>query len=176
MTVSSERKSKTRLSSSEQPAAQSTAGVYHGPRTGSEVYVQWYSPVGQFRVWASANPDGVAMEIYLYSNCSSCRKAEQVIQASGREYRRRDYFKDRFTVAELRALLERAGLNVTDALSTRSRAFADLKLAEKDLSDTEILELMVKEPTLLRRPLVIGNGASVVGFNAGGIQTLIEQS
>ena len=116
------------------------------------------------------------MEIYLYSNCSSCRKAEQVLQASGMEYVRRDYFKERFTVAELRALLVRAGLRATDALSTRSRAYADLKLATKELSDAEILELMVKEPTLLRRPLVIGNGAAVVGFNAGDIQTLIDQS
>ncbi len=116
------------------------------------------------------------MEIYLYSSCTSCRKAEQVLRASGKPYRRRDYFKERFTVPELRAILERAGLSATEALSTRSKAFSELKLAEKSLTDEEIIELIVKEPTLLRRPLVIGNGATVVGFNAGGIQALIEQS
>jgi Spx/MgsR family transcriptional regulator len=116
------------------------------------------------------------MEIYLYGNCTSCRKAEQVLRASGKDYVRRDYFTDRFTVPELQALLERAGLSVADALSTRSRAYADLKLGEKQLGEDEILELLVKEPTLLRRPLVIGPGATVVGFNAGGVQALVEQS
>src|SRR5215204_1599511 len=48
VTVSFEPESKTRLSSSEQPAAQSTAGVYHGPLTAPEVYVRWYSLGEQF--------------------------------------------------------------------------------------------------------------------------------
>jgi Spx/MgsR family transcriptional regulator len=116
------------------------------------------------------------MEIYLYSSCTSCRKAEQVLQASGRHYLRRDFFKERFTVTELRALLERAELSVNEALSTRSRAYTALKLAERNLSDDDLLEFMVEEPTLLRRPLVLGHGATVVGFNAGGIQALIDQS
>src|SRR3712207_3167226 len=98
------------------------------------------------------------MEIYLYSSCSSCRKAEQALQASGLPYQRRDFFKDRFTVQELMALLDRAGLGVRDALSTRSRAYTALDLAEKNLSDEELLELMVAEPTLLRRPLVFHDG------------------
>jgi arsenate reductase-like glutaredoxin family protein len=99
-----------------------------------------------------------------------------VLQASGKAYLRRDYFWDRFSVPELRARLERAGLSVTEALSTRSRAYTALNLADKHLSDDELLELMVEEPTLLRRPLVLGHGPTVVGFNASGIQALIEQS
>jgi Spx/MgsR family transcriptional regulator len=116
------------------------------------------------------------MEIYLYGNCTSCRKAERVLQGGATEYQRRDFFKERFTVTELHALLERAGLNVADALSTRSRAYKEHNLADRDLSDEQILELMVDEPTLLRRPLVIGNGPTVVGFNAVAIQALIDQS
>lgn len=116
------------------------------------------------------------MEIYLYSSCTSCRKAEEVIRASGMPYQRRDYFKDRFTITELRALLERARLTAGEALSTRSKAYTALGLAEKDLSDEEILALMVNEPTLLRRPLVLGDGSTVVGYNASGIRALIEQS
>ena len=116
------------------------------------------------------------MEIFLYSSCTSCRKAEEVLRASGTPYHRRDFFKERFTVPELRALLERAELTASDALSTRSKAYAAFGLAEKDLSDDEILELMVIEPTLLRRPLVLGNGSTVVGYNTSGIRALIEQS
>lgn len=116
------------------------------------------------------------MEIYLYSSCTSCRNAEGMLRESGKAYRRRDYFKERFTVEELRALLDRAGLGVSDALSTRSRAYSALNLADRHLTDDELLDLMVKEPTLLRRPLVLGHGKAVVGFNASGIRALIERS
>ncbi len=116
------------------------------------------------------------MEIFLYSNCTSCKKAERALAASGKPYQSRDYFNQRFTVDELASVLERAGVTVRDVLSTRSRAYGALGLAEKQLSDEDLLALMVEEPTLLRRPLIVGNGASVIGFNAERVSALIEQA
>jgi arsenate reductase-like glutaredoxin family protein len=55
-------------------------------------------------------------------------------------------------VSELRALLERAGLRVSEVLSTRSRVYNELNLAEKDLSDQEILELMAARQWLDSTP------------------------
>lgn len=116
------------------------------------------------------------MEIYLYAGCTSCKKADKALHESGKPYLRRDYFRDRFTVDELRSLLQRAGLGVAEVLSTRSRAYAELQLAGKTLSDGELLELMVDEPTLLRRPLIIGGGTTLVGFNAGAVEALIQRA
>jgi arsenate reductase len=61
-------------------------------------------------------------------------------------------------------VLVQAGLTPHDALSKRSRAFKDLGLAERTVSDEELLDLMIEEPTLLRRPLVISDKGSTVGF------------
>jgi arsenate reductase-like glutaredoxin family protein len=47
-------------------------------------------------------------------------------------------------------------------------------LAERQLSDDELLDLMVEEPTLLRRPLIISPGGVAVGFNQKQLQELIE--
>ncbi len=116
------------------------------------------------------------MEIYLYGGCSSCKKADVVLAKSGKPYLRRDYFKERFTVEELRAVLNRAGVGVGEVLSTRSRAYSDLGLAGRELTEPELLELMVREPTLLRRPLILGGGATVIGFNAAAVDALIESA
>lgn len=116
------------------------------------------------------------MEIYLYSRCTSCKKAEALLAHSGRAYTRRDYFKDPFTADELVALLDRAGVTVGEVLSTRSRAYADLGLAERQLSDVELLELMVEEPRLLRRPLILGGGKTVIGFNQAAVADLIDRA
>lgn len=73
-------------------------------------------------------------------------------------------------------MLDRAGLRPSEVLSKRSAAYRTLGLAEKTLSDDELLDLMVEQPTLLRRPLVLNSeGQSVVGFNAGALQDLIGE-
>lgn len=52
-----------------------------------------------------------------------------------------------------------------EVLSKRSRAYKELGLAERDVSEDELLDLMIEEPTLLKRPLVITAQGSSVGFN-----------
>lgn len=116
------------------------------------------------------------MEIYLYGGCSSCKKADRALCDSGKPYVRRDFFKERFSVAELRALLERAGVSVTDMVSTRSKAYTALGLADKSLTDADLLEFIVVEPTLMRRPLIVGGGTTLVGFNAAAVDELIRQA
>jgi arsenate reductase-like glutaredoxin family protein len=78
---------------------------------------------------------------------------------------RRDYFKERFTREELADVLRRAGLTPREALSKRSRAYRELGLAEREVSDDELLDLMVAEPTLLRRPLLLTPEGSALGFD-----------
>ncbi len=79
----------------------------------------------------------------------------------GVPFARRDYFKDRFTVDELRELLAGLGLRPREVLSRRSRAYKELiGDREAGLTDGEVLDLMVAEPTLLRRPLVAAGGRS----------------
>jgi arsenate reductase-like glutaredoxin family protein len=71
-------------------------------------------------------------------------------------------------------VLTRAGLASQEALSRRSRAYTKLGLADRELSDDDLLDLMVTEPTLLRRPLVIGRGGSSIGFNRDQLEALIQ--
>ena len=86
---------------------------------------------------------------------------------------RRDYFKERFTVEELRALLVGLGLRPAEVLSRRARAYAEL-IGDREgaLADEELLALLVREPTLLRRPLAARGGQAVIGFDRAGLATL----
>lgn len=110
----------------------------------------------------------------LYNSCTSCRKTDGVLKESGVEYERREYFKDRFTRDELRALLASANLTASDVISKRSKVYKERNLADADLNDEQILDLMVQEPTLLRRPIVISGDQVVVGHNEKKLRELIE--
>lgn len=86
---------------------------------------------------------------------------------------RRDYFKERFTVEELRAVLADAGLTPRDVLSRRAKAYATL-IGDRELADEELLALMVREPTLLRRPLAVRGEGAAIGFDKGALTALSD--
>ena len=112
------------------------------------------------------------ISLYVHPTCTSCRKAVALLDEAGADVERRDYFKDRFTAEELTTVLARAGRTPTEMLSTRARAYKDLGIADRDLTDAEHIELMIGEPTLLRRPLAVADGQSTVGFNASALTDL----
>jgi arsenate reductase (glutaredoxin) len=89
-------------------------------------------------------------------------------------YTRRDYFKDRFTVGELRNLLDSMNLTAHDVLSTRAGKYRELGLDQREVSEDELLQLMTEEPTLLRRPLIKRGAQHIVGFNKTELERLIR--
>ena len=112
------------------------------------------------------------VEFYFYANCTSCRKADAFLRAERIPAIRRDIFKQKLSSTEIHALFDRAGISVTDALSTRSRPYLDLGLAGKQLSDDEIVNLMAEHPALLRRPLLVSKAGTLIGFNQGAYEAL----
>ena len=68
-------------------------------------------------------------------------------------------------------MLRSVGLTPREVLSKRARPYKDL-VEGRDLSDDELLELMVREPTLLRRPLAVKDGRATVGFDREGLAGL----
>jgi len=116
------------------------------------------------------------IESYGYTSCTSCRKTDEVLKQSGTAYASRDFFRNRFTRDELQGILDRAGLTPFDVLSKRSKVYK-ARGEEIDRLDAEaLLGLMIEEPTLLRRPLVIQGANSVIGHNPGKLGELIAHN
>jgi arsenate reductase-like glutaredoxin family protein len=90
-------------------------------------------------------------------------------------YLRRDYFRERFTVDELSELLSGAGLSPHDALSKRSKVYQTRSTEIDAMSDAQLLATMVDEPTLIRRPLIVYEGQSVIGFDRNALRSLVER-
>lgn len=115
----------------------------------------------------------MTIDLYGYTSCTSCRKTDQQLKESGADYAYRDYFRQRFSREELESLFQRTGLTLRDVLSRRSKVY-QARSAEIDaLDDEQLLSLMLEEPTLLRRPIVIGANDVVIGHNATKLADLI---
>jgi arsenate reductase len=82
------------------------------------------------------------------------------LTAKGVEYEAVDYTKHLLGATELKKLLRGAGLKPMAAIRTKEETYKKL-VAGKNLSDDQLISLMVKHPELIQRPLVV-RGKKVV--------------
>ncbi len=94
------------------------------------------------------------LTIYQKPTCSTCREAIKILQSSGQEYTSVNYYERPFTKPQLKALLKKAGLQAKDVLRSKEDIYKKLKLASKNLSEDALLDLMIKHPDLIQRPIV----------------------
>ena len=72
------------------------------------------------------------------------------------ELNERDFFKEPFTREEIKSLLQ--DKPASEMFSFKSPSFKALGLDQAKLKDNDLINLMLKEPRLIRRPVVkIGN-------------------
>lgn len=101
--------------------------------------------------------------LYTKSGCTSCQKARQFLLAHGIHFAERDIFKHPLDERELRALAAQKPL--AELFSHRSPSVKALGLADRQLSEEEMLRYMLEEPRLIRRPLLRKDDEVVVGFD-----------
>ena len=92
---------------------------------------------------------------------------------NGIELEERDFFKDGFTEAEIRGLAE--GVGLSQLFARWSPSLKQMGLADQDLSEAEMLDLMLKEPRLVRRPLVRLGDRLLVGANIKAIEAALAE-
>ena len=95
-----------------------------------------------------------AITIYQKPTCSTCREAVRLLRESGQPFTAVNYYEQPFTKTRLKTLLKKAGLAVRDVLRTKEDLYRTLKLSNDRLSDDALLDVMIKHPDLIQRPLV----------------------
>ena len=113
------------------------------------------------------------MTIYHKPTCSTCRQAVQLLKESGKPFIAVNYYENPFTKAGLKALLKKAGLTPRQVLRTKEDIYKELKLSEQTLSDEELIELMVKHPDLIQRPLIDAGKTAMLARPADSIKQVL---
>ena len=111
--------------------------------------------------------------IYHKPTCTTCRQAIQVLKDSGKPFRTVNYYEQPFTRAQLKGLLNKAGLSPRDILRTKEDDYKELGLAKKNLSDDELIDLMVTHPDLIQRPIVEKGERAILARPAETVKQLL---
>lgn len=87
------------------------------------------------------------------------------------EINERDFFKEPFERAEIRELLQ--GQPASEMFNFRSPSFKQLGLERDRLDDDQLIDLMSKEPRLVRRPVVRIEGKTYFGADRSVLEKLV---
>ena len=114
------------------------------------------------------------VRIYQKPTCSKCRTALGLLNECGVEFDSINYYEVPLTVEELRGLVEKLGLAPRDLLRKDEALYRELQLGQRELSDDEIIKLMVENPDLMQRPIVVRGEKAVLGRPPENVKALLS--
>ena len=84
-----------------------------------------------------------------------------------------DYYTDPIPKTKLRALLRKMKMPARELLRTKEEIYRTLRLGERQLNDDEIVDLMVKHPDLIQRPIVEKGSRAILARPAERLKEIL---
>lgn len=115
------------------------------------------------------------VNLYISPSCTSCRKAKAWLKKHDIDFKERNIFSEPLTKGELIQILRMTENGTEEIISTRSRAFQQLKINLDNLSIDQLLDMVEKDPSLLRRPIIMDDRRLQVGYNEDEIRRFLPR-
>lgn len=102
--------------------------------------------------------------------CTTCRKARKYMERRGLQLYFRDLAKERLSAKELENLIGKR--DHTEFLNSRNELYRKKKMKVKPPSRKQAIQMMAREPNLIRRPVIVAGKRVVLGFDEPEIKKL----
>lgn len=108
----------------------------------------------------------MAITVFHYPNCSTCRKALKWLDQRGLAHERIDIVSQPPSKAQLAAALD-AGVPLRSLFNTSGQSYRDGNFKEKlpSMTQEQALKSLSADGKLIKRPFVIADGSYLVGFD-----------
>ena len=111
--------------------------------------------------------------LYTSPGCASCRKAKQWLKDNQIEFVEKNIFSSLLQENEIKYLLSRCENGTEDIISVRSKVFQSLKKGIDEYSTKELITLIQKNPSILKRPILLSKKSLVIGYDEDEITTMM---
>jgi arsenate reductase (glutaredoxin) len=100
--------------------------------------------------------------IYHNPRCSTSRQTLEILHKRKDEVKVIEYLKNPPDKKELQQILKYLGLPASQLIRKKEELFKE-KYKDKKLSEAEWLDVMIKNPILIERPIVIKGKKAIIG-------------
>lgn len=117
------------------------------------------------------------MKVQIYHNprCSKSRNTLAILEENGVKPEVVEYLKEPPTKSELKAILSMLSIAPRDLMRKGESEYKELGLADKSLTDEQLIDAMLHTPKLIERPIVVvDNKKAVIGRPPEKVLSIIQ--
>lgn len=109
----------------------------------------------------------MALKVYHYAKCSTCRKARAFLDRAKVEYDAIDIVERPPSRQQLKEAWKRSGLPIKKLFNTSGQSYRDGGFGERlpTMSESEALAALAADGKLIKRPLVFADDFALIGFD-----------
>lgn len=116
------------------------------------------------------------IKIYYSPSCSSCRKVKKWFDDQNIPYEQKDIFGKELSREDLMEIISKAEDGTDDIISPRSKIVSENDIDFDNMTVSQLIDFIRKNPSILRRPIIVDDHRVQVGYNAEEIRTFIPRA
>lgn len=101
--------------------------------------------------------------LYHYSGCSKSRAGAELLEERGINAKVVHYLDTPLNAQQLTMLLSKLGLSARQLIRDTEPVYNEMSLSNPDLSESQLIDAMVKAPILIQRPILEVGSRAVIG-------------
>lgn len=102
------------------------------------------------------------IKIYHNNRCSKSRCGLDILEQSGQTFEVIKYLENTPSANELKEIIKLLGIKPIELVRKNESIWKE-NFKNQDLSDYELIDIMIKNPKLIERPIVINGNKAVIG-------------
>lgn len=118
-------------------------------------------------------PNKDQITVYEKPTCTKCREMDRFLRESGVDFDKVNYYLEPLSEKKLRELIKKMDIAPRALLRTSESIYRELEIGKQELSDDEIIRLMVTHPDLMQRPIVERGDRAVLGRPTENVKELL---
>lgn len=111
-----------------------------------------------------------------YPKCSTCRNAKKYLESKGAVVAEQHIVENPPAKEELRALIDKSGLDIRKWFNTSGQKYRELGLKDKlkNMSEEEMLDILASDGMLIKRPIIIHGDKVTIGFKPEEVDKVLK--
>ena len=98
---------------------------------------------------------------------------DKLLRESGVAFEKVNYYLEPLSKKKLTELVRKMGIKPRELLRKSEPVYKELGLANREVSDSELIALMVEHPDLMQRPIVERGDRAVLGRPTENVKELL---
>jgi regulatory protein spx len=113
--------------------------------------------------------------LFTTPSCGSCRKAKAWLEEHQIDYIERNIIASPLTIDEIKSILRLTEEGTDEIISTTSKAFQEMNVDIESLPLNALYKLLIDNPKMLRRPIILDEKRLQVGYNEDEISRFLPR-